>query len=176
MKDPIEVRSPGGNFVPVVLCMEMSRNHISIVQLDNVPLDLCHSPGIGSKTSSTSHSNVRFCCNSRRQLLDRLAHGVVEVVQLLPVQSPVEDGTDFSAGQPEFDIIHPISHPILGTPQSAIGQQETRRKLTLIIVRTTLTEPKTAFAGVILEISFARFMASMTAFNVETTLSRSFGR
>jgi hypothetical protein len=47
-----------------------------------------------------------------------------------------------------------------------------RRKLTLIMVRTTPTEPKTALAGVMLAISFARFMASMAAFNVEKVTSR----
>ena len=57
-----------------------------------------------------------------------------------------------------------------------IDQQKTRRRLTLIIVRITLTEPKTAVAGVILESSFARFKASMTTFSAEMVLSRSLGR
>ena len=51
-----------------------------------------------------------------------------------------------------------------------------RRKLTLIITRRMLTEQKTALAGVILETSFARFMASMAAFNDEKALSRRFCR
>ena len=38
----------------------------------------------------------------------------------------------------------------------------------MIIVKRTLTEPKTALAGVMLETSFARFMASMATFNEET--------
>jgi hypothetical protein len=59
---------------------------------------------------------------------------------------------------------------------NGIDQQKTRRKLTLIIARMTLTEPKTAFAGVILESSFARFKASMAAFNVEIVPSRPLGR
>ena len=46
---------------------------------------------------------------------------------------------------------------------------------TLIIVRIKLTEPKTALAGVILETSLARFMASMAPFNVEIIPSRSLG-
>ena len=46
----------------------------------------------------------------------------------------------------------------------------------MIIVRTTLTEPKTALAGVILEISFARFKASIATFNAEIAPSRSLGR
>ena len=40
------------------------------------------------------------------------------------------------------------------------------------MVRTTLTEPKTALAGVMLEISFARFMASVAAFKDVRTPSR----
>ena len=51
----------------------------------------------------------------------------------------------------------------------------TGRKRTLIIVRRKLTEPKTAFAGVILEISFARFMVSMATFNEERVPPRPFG-
>ena len=50
----------------------------------------------------------------------------------------------------------------------------TGRKRTLIIVRRTLTEPKTAFAGVILEISFARFMVSIATFNEESVPPRPF--
>jgi hypothetical protein len=42
-----------------------------------------------------------------------------------------------------------------------------RGRLTLIIARIALREPKTALAGVILESSFARFKTSMTAFNAE---------
>ena len=38
-----------------------------------------------------------------------------------------------------------------------------------------LTEPKTVFAGAILEAFLARFKASMVAFNAETTLSLSLG-
>ena len=39
-----------------------------------------------------------------------------------------------------------------------------------------LTEPKTAFAGVTLETSFARFMASMATLNEEIIPSLPFGR
>ena len=43
-------------------------------------------------------------------------------------------------------------------------------------MRRTLTEPKTALAGVMLEISFARFVASMATSSEERTLPRPFGR
>ena len=39
-----------------------------------------------------------------------------------------------------------------------------------------MTEPKTALAGVILDISFARLVASMATFSEERTLPRPFGR
>ena len=119
---------------------------------------------------------MRGWCNSRRQLLDCLAHGTIEIIQPLPVQPPIEGGTDVSAGQPKFDVIHPVDHRVLGAFQSAIDQQKTRRKLTLIIRRITLTEPKMVLAGVILESSLARSKASMAAFNAEIAPSRPLGR
>ena len=106
---------------------------------------------------------------------DRFAHRVVEIVQLLPVQTSVEGGADVRAGQPKFDVINLVDHLVLGASQSAIYQRKTRR-LTLIIARTTLTEPKTALAGVMLESSFARFKVSMVAFKAEIALSRPLGR
>ena len=48
---------------------------------------------------------------------------------------------------------------------------EKRRKRTTIIVRRIPTEPNMALAGVALETSFARFMASMAAFSKERALS-----
>ena len=115
-------------------------------------------------------------CNSRRQLVDCLAHGVVEIAQPLPVQSSVEGGTDVSTGQPKFDIICPVYHRVLGPFQSRIGQQKTGRKLTLIMTRVTLAEPKTASAGTMLETSLARSNASMTVFNAEIVPSLPLGR
>ena len=46
----------------------------------------------------------------------------------------------------------------------------------MTIVRRILTDPKTALAGVMLDISFARFMASMAIFNEERVPSCPFGR
>jgi len=45
----------------------------------------------------------------------------------------------------------------------------------LIIPRRTLADPKTAFAGVTLEISLARFRASMAPLRKEIVLSCPFG-
>ena len=57
-----------------------------------------------------------------------------------------------------------------------IGRQKIRRKLTLIIARTVLTEPKRALAGAILESFFARFKVSMAVFNADIAPSRPLGR
>ena len=114
--------------------------------------------------------------NSRRKLVDCLAHRVVEIVQFLPAQPPVQGGTDICTGQPKFDVVHLVGHLVLSAFQSTIDQQKTRRKLTLIIVRITLTVPKTALAGVMLDASFARFKASTATFNAVIVPSRSLGR
>ena len=120
---------------------------------------------------------MRCRCNSRRQLVDCLARGVIEIVQPPPVQSIVEGGTDVGAGQPKFDVIFPLDQCVLGACQSTIGQQKTSRKLTLIVERRTLTVPKTALAGAIAEASFAGSNASMAVFNAEIASSgRSLGR
>ena len=58
----------------------------------------------------------------------------------------------------------------------AYNASSKRRRHTLIIVRRMLTEPKTALAGVMLDSSFARFIASMAAFNKERALSWRFVR
>ena len=44
------------------------------------------------------------------------------------------------------------------------------------MVRMTLTEPKAAFAGVMLQISFARFRVSMVTLNIEMVPPRPLGR
>ena len=49
-------------------------------------------------------------------------------------------------------------------------------KHTLIMINTRLTEPKTALAGVTLDISFARSIAPMDTFNVERRPRRPLGR
>ena len=50
------------------------------------------------------------------------------------------------------------------------AHRRTRRR-TLIMARRMLAEPKAAFAGVTLEISFARFKASMVTFKAERVFS-----
>ena len=44
-KDPVKIQSPGGDLFRVVLCIQISRNHVSFFLLDDIPFDLCHNPG-----------------------------------------------------------------------------------------------------------------------------------
>jgi len=51
--------------------------------------------------------------NSRRQLVYRIVHRLTEIVQLLPIHSPVEGFTDISTGQPELDVVLFVDHRVL---------------------------------------------------------------
>jgi len=44
LKDPDEIQLPGSDSSLVVLCVEVSRNCVSFSLLDDIPLDLRHSP------------------------------------------------------------------------------------------------------------------------------------
>ena len=66
--------------------------------------------GSGRKQTQRGTESVDCWCNSRRQLVDCLAYGVVEVVQPLPIQSSVKGSTDIRAGQPKFDVIRLVYH------------------------------------------------------------------
>ena len=61
--------------------------------------------------------------NSQRQLLDYLTHRVVEIIQFLPFQSPVESGTDLGACRPEFNV----DQVILGVFQFGFDAVESQK-------------------------------------------------
>ena len=63
-------------------------------------------------------------CDSHRQLIDCLAYGIIELVQLLPVQSSAEGDADISAGQPKFEVIHLVLHLVLGALQTAFDRRK----------------------------------------------------
>ena len=67
-------------------------------------------------------------------------------------------------------MIHFISRGVLARCKWSRSSQESG-KHTLISVRSVLTEPKIVLTGAALEISFARFMASIAAFNVGIVVS-----
>jgi hypothetical protein len=170
MKDPIEVLSPGRNRVFVAFCVEKARNCVAFVLLDDLPLNLRH----GSVMNCVSRQTSQSWFNPHRQLGYRLTHRLAEVVQSLPVRSSIKGPTYIGAVEPELNKILFINHTLLVECQTEA--RRSRRKRTLIIVSRTLTEPKTALAGVMLDISFARFKVSIVTFSVERAPFRPFGR
>ena len=66
---------------------------------------------------------MRHRFDPRRQLAYRLAHGLAEVVQFLPIHSPVEGSTDIGAAQPEFDVFLFIDHRILDTCEHEVHRR-----------------------------------------------------
>jgi len=66
--------------------------------------------------------NEHYWCDPRRQLVDCRNHRVVKIVQALPLQSPVEGGTNISAGQPKLSVVHIIDHRVLGPFHPATAQ------------------------------------------------------
>ena len=120
--------------------------------------------------SERTAQRMRRWLNSRSQLSNPLEHWLTEFIRPSPVHSPVEGPTNVGAGQPEIDIVHFVDHRVLYT--SACGEPtRTRGKPTLTIVRITLTEPRAALAGVMLNTSFAIFMASIAAIKEERVVS-----
>ena len=58
MKDPLEVRPPGGNRLFVVLRVEMSGNYVPFSPLDDVPMNLSRGPAIESSISASSRMST----------------------------------------------------------------------------------------------------------------------
>ena len=124
VKEPVQVRPPPRYLFLVVLRVDKSRDYISLALLDGVPLNRRRGSVVrlGWATRSTN-----YWYNSQRQLLDRFVHRVVEVVQPLLLQSPVESGAYLGAGQPEFYIFYLIDQVILSVLQFVTDAIESQK-------------------------------------------------
>lgn len=78
--------------------------------------------GTRSENRATCVSDRRL--NLRRQLVDRLAYGLVDVIHLSSIHPPVKGSADVGTGQSELEIIRLVEHRILYTHQSVIHQRE----------------------------------------------------
>ena len=58
MKNPVQVQLPGTDCLAVALLAKMSRDRISFTALDNMPLDLGHSPTVESLVRKPSRKAV----------------------------------------------------------------------------------------------------------------------
>ena len=96
MKNPVEVQPPSGDRLFVVLRVIMSGDHIPFTPLDDVPLDLVHSPDRELGEEITWRTDRWF--NSPRQLLNRPEERSTELVRLSSIHSPIEGFADASAG------------------------------------------------------------------------------
>ena len=113
--------------------------------------------------------------NSRRQLFNRFAYGLTELIHSSSVHPPFECIAYIHAGPAEFDVVLFVEHRVLthvNTEHPVAGEE----KPTLIIVRRILTEPKATLAGVKAVASFARFRTAIDALIEVRVLSRPFGR
>ena len=112
MKDPVEVGIPSSNCPLIVLRVNKSRDCVTFALFDDLLLYFRDSPVIKCTVGERAR-NVHHWFNSRRQLIYRVAHGLVEVVQFLSTHSPFKSSTDIGTGQSEFDVIHFVSHRVL---------------------------------------------------------------
>jgi hypothetical protein len=107
-----EVRLPSRNHFLVVLRVKKARGWVPFALLDDFRLDICQRAAIEGLVSEVFQTDHHWS-NSRRQLFDCLAYGIVEIFQQLPIQTPTEGGTDISAGQPKFDAVFLVGHRLL---------------------------------------------------------------
>jgi len=64
--------------------------------------------------------NVHHWLDSRRQLIYRIAYGLVKIIQFLSIHSSVKRSTDIGALQPDFNVFQLVSHVVLDTCGSEV--------------------------------------------------------
>ena len=96
MKDPVEVQLPSGYRFLIVPRMNKSRDRVPSDPFDGFFLDLRYGPAI-ERDKRIVH-NVRCWLSSRRQLRNRLTHGLAEVIKFLAIHSPVKSSAYVRAG------------------------------------------------------------------------------
>jgi hypothetical protein len=102
MKDPDKVQPPVGECFLFALCVDDPKDLapflLLVSLLGDLPLDLCHGATIEGVVSGVLFRTDHRQFNSRRQLDNCIERGAAKFIQAPPVQSPVEDGADLSAG------------------------------------------------------------------------------
>ena len=169
VKHPEKVLLPRGNPILVSLRENKSGERISFALLHYPPLNL----GYGSAVE-TSARNARCQSGSRSQTPNCFEDGLVEVIQIFPLQSSVERLAYSTTIPPEINVILVVHHCVLGRVNQKYGFAEWGER-TRIIVRRILAAPKATWAGGTPQVSLARFNAWMNTSNAERTPSRLFG-
>jgi hypothetical protein len=108
--------------------MEKSGDCVPFAPFADLPLDFPHSSAVKRIISELPKLSITGL-NSRRQLIYRLAHGLTEVTQFLPVHSPVEGFADICAVQPELDVIQFVRHRVLDTCEPEVHRYRVERNV-----------------------------------------------
>ena len=97
MKDLVEIGLPSRNRVLIFPHMKNSRGHITPTPFDDLLLYSRNGPAIESMVSGKA-GNGYLWLDSRRQLIYRIAHGLIEVVQLFSIHPTLKGCTYIGTG------------------------------------------------------------------------------
>ena len=117
MKDPDEVLVPCSDLILVVLRENEPEDCVPFALLADLPLHIGDGSGI-DKWIAQRH--LRLSSGSRSQIPNRIQDGLVELVQLFPLQPSMEYLTHVTAIPPKVDIIPVVGHCVLNRYQSAV--------------------------------------------------------
>lgn len=112
MKDPVEIRLPACNRFLVCPGVEEPRDSVSPALFGDLFLHFCDGPAIENIVGAGTR-RVSRRVNSRFQLIDGIAHGPAEIVQLSFVDSPFNGAADIGARKPELNIDFFVDHRVL---------------------------------------------------------------
>ena len=115
-KNPVKVLHPSSNLILIVLHGDHSGKSFTL--LGEFPPDLGHSSAIERSVSGSPGVHIRYC-GSRSQTSNRMENGLVEFIQLSPIQSPIECLTYTSTSPPELNTIPIVGHRVLDRPESS---------------------------------------------------------
>ena len=163
-KKPVKVLHPSSNLTLIVLHGDHSGKSFTL--LGEFPPDLGHSSAIERSVSGSPGVHIRYC-GSRSQTSNRMENGLVEFIQLSPIQSPIECLTYTSTSPPELNTIPIVGHRVLDRPESSQVRFRRVAERTLIIAKRVLAEPKATRACGMSQVSFARFKAWVSTSNVK---------
>jgi hypothetical protein len=120
VKDPKKFLLPSSYLVLIALREDKSEDYVSFALLAHVPLHLDHGSAVGTLVSGLVARRPHRWSDSRSQISDRIEGGLVEFVQLFPLQSPMEHFAHITAIPPKVDVILIVGHCVLDSGESAV--------------------------------------------------------
>ena len=108
---------PSGDLALIVLRGDDPGNCTRFILLEDLPLDLGHGSTIETLPSGSVGVHIQ-CCGSRSQISNRIEDGLVKLIRLSPIQSPVECLTYIGASPPKLEVPLIVGHCVLDKPES----------------------------------------------------------